>query len=107
MTSRLAGPGAPVRVGTSSAGLPNHARRVRRDVQRRRLSARRLRDAVNRSGSALAYSTFLGGTGSDIVVDIAVERGRAHVTGITRSLDFPTTVDSFDPTFNGGDRTRS
>lgn len=39
----------------------------------------------------LAYSTFLGGTGEDTGIEIAVSAlGNAFVTGITTSLDFPT-----------------
>jgi uncharacterized repeat protein (TIGR01451 family) len=46
---------------------------------------------LNPSGSALAYSTFLGGTGSDIGRAIAVDDGGvAYVTGGTTSPDFPT-----------------
>ena len=58
---------------------------------------------LNASGSALAYSTFLGGTnrrsGRGIAVD---EDGRAYVTGHTESADYPTTPGAFDTTFNGG-----
>ena len=39
----------------------------------------------------LAYSTFLGGTGEDTGIEIAVNaHGNAFVTGLTTSLDFPT-----------------
>lgn len=42
----------------------------------------------------LAYSTFLGGTGEDAAVEIAVSaHGNAFVTGITTSLNFPTEPD--------------
>jgi hypothetical protein len=55
----------------------------------------------NASGSALVYSTFLGGTNGDGGNDIAVDgRGRAHVTGETESSDYPTTSGAFDTTFN-------
>jgi hypothetical protein len=57
---------------------------------------------LNASGSALAYSTFLGGTNDDIGWDIAVLDGRAYVTGQTASADYPTTTGAFDRTFNGG-----
>ena len=60
---------------------------------------------LNASGSALAYSTFLGGTDDDRGEDIAVDgRGRAYVTGLTDSADYPTTPGAFDSTFNGGFR---
>jgi hypothetical protein len=60
---------------------------------------------LNASGSALAYSTFLGGANSpDIGDDIAVDGdGRAYVTGRTFSTDYPTTSGAFDRTFNGGE----
>jgi hypothetical protein len=55
------------------------------------------------SGSALAYSTFLGGSGSDTGNGIAVDRdGNAYVTGFTASADFPTTPGAADPTHDGG-----
>jgi len=45
----------------------------------------------NPSGSALVYSTYLGGTGSDAGNGIAVDSvGEAYVTGVTSSTDFPT-----------------
>ena len=46
---------------------------------------------VNVSGSALVYSTYLGGNGSEEAYAIAVDQaGNAYVTGITLSSDFPT-----------------
>jgi hypothetical protein len=56
---------------------------------------------LNARGSALVYSTFLGGTSSDDGRGIAVRGGRAYVTGFTESADFPTTPGAFDTTFNG------
>jgi hypothetical protein len=56
---------------------------------------------LNASGSALAYSTFLGGTDSDGGAGIAVREGRAYVTGGTRSSDYPTTPGAFDTSYNG------
>ena len=58
---------------------------------------------LNAAGSVLLYSTYLGGSGSDQGNDIAIDgAGTAYVTGRTTSLDFPTTVGSFQPTFGGG-----
>jgi len=46
---------------------------------------------LNAAGSALVYSTYLGGSGTDIAVGIAVDRsGNAYLTGYTFSTDFPT-----------------
>jgi hypothetical protein len=57
---------------------------------------------LNASGSALVYSTFLGGGGGDFGRGIAVDgTGSAYVTGITFSTDFPTTDGAFDTSHNG------
>jgi hypothetical protein len=46
---------------------------------------------INATGSALAYSTYLGGTNTDFGRSIAVDSfGNAYVTGFTTSADFPT-----------------
>jgi hypothetical protein len=58
---------------------------------------------LNASGSALAYSTFLGGMSSDRGWGIVVRDGSAYVTGDTQSSDFRTTTGAFDTTFNGID----
>ena len=58
---------------------------------------------LNASGTALVYSTYLGGSGDDAGSDIAVDSaGNAYVTGYTRSTNFPT-ANPLQPTF-GGDR---
>src|SRR5262249_20775812 len=47
---------------------------------------------LNPSGSALIYSTYLGGSGADMGSAIEVDStGNVYVTGYTRSLDFPIT----------------
>jgi hypothetical protein len=47
---------------------------------------------LNPAGSALLYSTLLGGSGMDIGTALAVDpQGSAVVTGYTSSPDFPTT----------------
>ena len=54
-------------------------------------------------GGSLIYSTFLGGTGQDIINDITVDtQGYAYVTGATSSTDFPVTPGAFQTTFTGG-----
>src|SRR2546426_98513 len=46
---------------------------------------------INAAGSALVYSTYLGGTNTDFGRGIAVDSfGNAYVTGFTYSVDFPT-----------------
>lgn len=57
---------------------------------------------LNAAGTALAYSTFLGGSGSDSGAGIAVDAGgNAYLAGITSSADFPTTPGAFDRTYGG------
>ncbi len=57
---------------------------------------------LNRDGSSLVYSTYLGGNGSDVLTHITVDRwGHAYVIGQILSPNFPTTPDAFDPTYNG------
>jgi hypothetical protein len=47
--------------------------------------------ALNPDGSALLYSTYVGGSGDDAGVGVAVDvNGNAYVTGSTTSTDFPT-----------------
>jgi beta-propeller repeat-containing protein len=58
---------------------------------------------LNRSGSALMYSTYLGGSDGDDSSSIAVDAsGSAYVTGSTASADFPT-INAFQPVFGGGE----
>jgi hypothetical protein len=46
---------------------------------------------LNPTGSALVYSTYLGGSGDDFGYGIAVDSsGNAYVTGETFSHNFPT-----------------
>jgi len=46
---------------------------------------------INASGTALVYSTYLGGSGVDTSCGMAVDsEGAAYVTGYTNSVDFPT-----------------
>src|SRR5712672_1576210 len=54
------------------------------------------------TGSALLYSTYLGGSDDDQGLGIAVDtNGNAYVTGSTKSANFPTTAGAFQPTYGG------
>jgi Beta-propeller repeat len=56
---------------------------------------------LNPTGSALVYSTYLGGAGYDFGYGIAVDSsGDAYVTGVTESTNFPT-INPLQPTFGG------
>jgi len=59
---------------------------------------------LNSTGSALTYSTYLGGGSYDYGYGIAIDgSGNAYVTGDTSSTDFPTTSGAFDTSYNGWD----
>jgi hypothetical protein len=58
---------------------------------------------LNPTGSALVYSTYLGGGLRDNASAIAVDvDGNAYVTGSTESPDFSTTAGAFQTTFHYG-----
>jgi hypothetical protein len=55
------------------------------------------------TGTALLYSTFLGGGEGDCGNSIAIDAsGRAYLVGETNSENFPTTAGAFDQAHNGG-----
>ncbi len=55
---------------------------------------------LNSDGSALIYSTFIGGSGDDEANTIAIDKmGNAYVGGETTSRDFPVTLGAFQVEF--------
>jgi hypothetical protein len=58
---------------------------------------------ISPTGSAIIYSTYLGGSGSDLGRGIAVDSaGTVYVTGGTASPDFRTTPGALQPVKSGG-----
>jgi hypothetical protein len=54
-------------------------------------------------GTALEYSTYLGGSEHDFGRAVATDlAGNAYIAGETNSSDFPSTPSGYDPTFAGG-----
>jgi hypothetical protein len=58
---------------------------------------------INAAGTAIDWSTFLGGTSDDIVIGAALDgSGNIYVTGWTYSTDYPVTAGSLQTTYGGG-----
>ena len=50
----------------------------------------------------LIYSTFIGGSGYEIVRDMVLDNdGNAYLVGYTTSVDFPTSATAYNDTFSG------
>ncbi|HMF30730.1 MAG TPA: SBBP repeat-containing protein [Candidatus Lokiarchaeia archaeon] len=57
---------------------------------------------LSSDGSKLNYSTYLGGSSTDLAGDLIVDAtGCAYICGITHSSDFPTTPGAFLTTYSG------
>src|SRR5689334_12469185 len=57
---------------------------------------------INATGTALVYSTYLGGANIDAALGIARDAaGNAYLTGYTASPDFPVTANVRQPALNG------
>jgi hypothetical protein len=57
---------------------------------------------LNAAGSALVYSTFLGGTAEDQGRALAVDSlGNVYLTGYTYSTNFPVPSGAYDASHNG------
>ncbi len=60
------------------------------------------------SNGSLDYSTFFGGSNSDIIYDIEVDNSLAfYVTGITESKNFPVSAFAYDTTYRSKEGERS
>ena len=58
---------------------------------------------TKRSGTdGLTYSTFFGGTATDVPTGIAVAGGKIYITGYTSSTDYPLTSNAYQSTAPGG-----
>jgi hypothetical protein len=58
---------------------------------------------LNAAGTALEYSTYLGGSNDDESLGLSLDRaGNIYVTGSTNSSDFPATANASQPTLAGG-----
>ncbi|MCP4712898.1 MAG: hypothetical protein GY869_30085, partial [Planctomycetes bacterium] len=56
------------------------------------------------TGTDLVFSTFLGSSAVESCTDIKIDSlGNIYVVGTTYSSGFPTTSNSYDSTYNGGD----
>jgi hypothetical protein len=54
---------------------------------------------LNTTGTAIVYSTYLGGSENDAAYGIAIDSsGNAYITGDTTSPNFPITANAFDTT---------
>ncbi|MDX8367213.1 SBBP repeat-containing protein [Cytobacillus sp. IB215665] len=57
---------------------------------------------INATGTALIYSTYLGGSDNEMGAGISTDtNGNAYLTGVTNSTNFPTTPGAFQTMLNG------
>ena len=57
---------------------------------------------LNAAGSALTFSTYLGGSGNDRAYGLALDSSQnIYITGSTVSTNFPTTTGAFQPALKG------
>lgn len=57
---------------------------------------------LNPAGTGLVFSTYFGGTGLDRALSLALDAtGAIYIAGDSKSSDFPTSVNAFQPTYKG------
>ncbi len=87
--------------GTNSPDFPTTSDALQE--QRNASSSDAFICALNADGSALLYSTYLGGSDSDRLTSLALgESCGLYASGTTRSRDFPLTADAFDTQLDDG-----
>src|SRR5262249_48848182 len=57
---------------------------------------------LNAAGTAVVYSTYLGGNGDDFGYGITVSGTNAYITGATKSSNYPTTASTYQGSYGGG-----
>jgi hypothetical protein len=58
---------------------------------------------LNSTGTGLIYSTYIGGSNTDVGYSIAIDgSGNAYITGYTFSNDYDITAGAFQTTYGGG-----
>jgi hypothetical protein len=87
---------------TSSANFPTTAGAFQTSYHAAGGNTNAFVTKVNASGTALLYSTYLGGNYDDVGSGIAVDgAGNAYVTGYTLSTNFPTTTGAYQTSGHG------
>lgn len=88
-------------VGMAGSDFPTTAGAIQRDFKGGFFDA--FVTKINKNGSNILYSTYLGGKAADGTSDLALDSHNAiYVTGMTSSPDFPTTDDTYQSESNGG-----
>ena len=85
--------------GTDSSNFPTTAGAFQTTL---RGSSNAFVSKLNAAGSALVYSTYLGGSGADAGNSLVIDaQDDAYITGLAGSSDFPTTPGAFQTTYGG------
>ncbi len=60
-----------------------------------------LLEAYTSNGSSKLFATYIGGSKSDLVLDICIKNNEITLTGFTESSNFPVSETAVDTSFNG------